>query len=155
MNIYSMKGKAKRLKLIREIIRDERIESQDELKNRLAEKDFEITQATLSRDIRQLQLVKVPDAKGQYSYTLPEDILKAADNQSLNAQSVSIEFSGNLAVVRTRSGYAMGIAFDIDSHAPEEILATIAGDDTILVVPREGFTRTQVINALENYINIE
>jgi len=59
-----------------------------------------------------------------------------------------IEFSGNLAVIKTRPGYAMGLASDIDVNVPDEILGTIAGDDTILVIPREGYTRTQVKEAL-------
>ena len=62
------------------------------------------------------------------------------------------EFSGNLAVVKTRPGYAMGIASDIDSHAPSEILATIAGDDTILVIPRNGVSQEKVIAALSHFI---
>ena len=64
----------------------------------------------------------------------------------------NIEFSGNLAVVKTRPGYAMGIASDIDSHAPSEILATIAGDDTILVIPRNGVSQEKVIAALSHFI---
>ena len=70
------------------------------------------------------------------------------------AQSIhsNIEFSGNLAVIKTRPGYAMGIASDIDTHAPKEILGTIAGDDTILVIPREGFSRQNIVDALAHFI---
>lgn len=147
-----MKIKDRRLNLITEIIQEQRIESQDELKNKLAESGFEITQATLSRDIRQLKLVKVPDADGLYSYALPLDTNLATDSPAAKEQSQGIEFSGNLAVLRTRPGYAMGIAFDIDSHGLPEILATVAGDDTILVIPREGYSREEVIKALDKYI---
>ena len=59
-----------------------------------------------------------------------------------------IEFSGNMAVIRTRPGYASSVAYDIDTHNFDEILGTIAGDDTILLVLREGCTRTSVVNAL-------
>ena len=59
-----------------------------------------------------------------------------------------IEFSGNLAVIRTRPGYASSVAYDIDTHNFHEILGTIAGDDTILLVLREGCTRTNVLDAL-------
>lgn len=148
-----MKPKDKRLNLITEIVRNERIESQDELKNKLADQGFTITQATLSRDIRELKLVKVPEADGQYRYALPENIQPAVKESSYQTKPQVIEFSGNLAVIRTRPGYAMGIAFDIDSHAPKEILATIAGDDTILIVPREGFSRSEITSVLNKYIN--
>ncbi len=148
-----MKPKDKRLNLITEIVRNERIESQDELKNKLADQGFTITQATLSRDIRELKLVKVPEADGQYRYALPENIQPTVKESSYQTKPQVIEFSGNLAVIRTRPGYAMGIAFDIDSHAPKEILATIAGDDTILIVPREGFSRSEITSVLNKYIN--
>ena len=58
-----------------------------------------------------------------------------------------LEFSGNLAVIRTRPGYASSVAYDIDTHNLNEILGTIAGDDTILLVLREGCTRSSVVNA--------
>ena len=61
---------------------------------------------------------------------------------------IGIEFSGNLAVIKTRPGYASSVAYDIDDHSFDEILGTIAGDDTILLVLREGCTRTSVMNAL-------
>jgi hypothetical protein len=64
----------------------------------------------------------------------------------------NIEFSGNLAVLKTRPGYAMGIASDIDAKAPREILGTIAGDDTILLIPREGISREGVLQALAQFI---
>ncbi|MDR1556555.1 MAG: ArgR family transcriptional regulator, partial [Tannerellaceae bacterium] len=64
----------------------------------------------------------------------------------------SLEFSGNLAVIKTRPGYAMGIASDIDAGAPREILATVAGDDTILVIPREGYSRDKIADAIARFI---
>ena len=112
---------------------------------------FSVTQATLSRDIKQLKVAKVHDGNGDYVYRLPgESISKQA--QPEGKKKPNIEFSGNLAVVKTRPGYAMGIASDIDSHAPSEILATIAGDDTILVIPRNGVSQDKVIAALSHFI---
>jgi transcriptional regulator of arginine metabolism len=67
---------------------------------------------------------------------------------------LSLDFSGNLAVIRTRPGYAMGIASDIDKRSPNAILGTIAGDDTILLIPREGFSRMQIIDTLKE-LNIK
>lgn len=149
LNIYTeMSTKKERLEAICRIIGAEPIHNQEELMRRLDEMGFAVTQATLSRDIRQLKVAKVHDTNGTYVYRLPEPIkTKAVSNPHPN-----IEFSGNLAVIKTRPGYAMGIASDIDTHAPKEILGTIAGDDTILVIPREGFNRKSIMEALAHYI---
>ncbi|MDF9830465.1 ArgR family transcriptional regulator [Parabacteroides sp. PF5-6] len=146
-----MNGKKERLETIRQIIQKETIGNQEELLNRLNEKGFSTTQATLSRDIKQLNIVKIADREGNYVYRLP-DYTAFMQPQGEQANHPKIEFSGNLAVVKTRPGYAMGIAWDIDQHGPKEILATIAGDDTILIIPREGISRSEIIKALEAFI---
>ena len=120
---------------------------------------FQFTQATLSRDIKHLKIAKAHDGADNYLYTLPDQIrVPGAGNQGrvLDTKPATgyrnIEFSGNLAVLKTRPGYAMGIASDIDAKAPREILGTIAGDDTILLIPREGISREGVIKALSQFI---
>lgn len=133
------------------IIRSKAIGSQDELLKELEESGFSITQATLSRDIKQLKIAKVHESNGEYAYRLPSEGVETRRDDA-TTKRLNIEFSGNLAVVRTRPGYAMGIASDIDSNAPVEILATIAGDDTILVIPRNGVSQERVINALSRFI---
>lgn len=129
------------------IIQTKTICNQEELLRALEEGGFQVTQATLSRDIKQLKVSKVHDANGDYVYHLGD-----YSSPTQATQRPTIEFSGNLAVVRTRPGYAMGIASDIDLHAPHEILATIAGDDTILIIPREGVSRDRVVKALSHFI---
>jgi len=146
-----MRGKKERLDAICSIIQTEVISSQEELLTRLEASGFSTTQATLSRDINQLKVVKVPDGNGSYVYRLPDySVLMQNEGESVNHPH--IEFSGNLAVVKTRPGYAMGIASDIDTHALREILATIAGDDTILIIPREGISRADVVKALSPFL---
>lgn len=146
-----MSTKKERLDAICRIIREEAIGNQEELLNKLNDSGFSVTQATLSRDIRQLKVAKVHAEDGNYVYRLPEQA--GALRVGKEAEShPKIEFSYHLAVVRTRPGYAMGIASDIDSHQPEEILATIAGDDTILVIPRENISREAIIRALERFV---
>lgn len=155
-----MKTKEERLEAIREIIGSESVRNQEELLRRLVDKGFSLTQATLSRDIRQLKLAKIHDGNGQYTYTLPSGFPAPTPAPEASGPApvavppayFSIEFSGNLAVVKTRPGYAMGIASDIDAKAPHEILGTIAGDDTILLIPREGITREQIVRALSQFI---
>lgn len=153
LNSYAaMNVKEQRLYIIRKIVQTETIRSQEELLHSLSQKGVEVTQATLSRDIKQLKIIKKHDGDGLYLYSLPETIL-SAENMAVDTGALNIEFSGSLAVVKTRPGYAMGIASDIDNHAPDEILGTIAGDDTILIIPREGYTREQVALALARFIN--
>ena len=146
-----MTTKTERLNAICRILQAADISSQEELLKRLNQEGFSVTQATLSRDIRSLKVIKVLGANGSYAYKLPSpqapDITK---DEALRPGR--IEFSGNLAVIKTRPGYAMGLASDIDDQAPREILGTIAGDDTILVIPREGYAREDVALALAHFI---
>ena len=146
--LFIMSAKKQRLAAIEKIIHTESIRSQDDLQKSLIDKGFDVTQATLSRDIRHLKIIKSHDNKGRYVYILPDMALQEPRLPTGLLDKSVVEFSGNLAVIKTRPGYAMGLASDIDENVPEEILGTIAGDDTILVIPREGYTRAQVKDAL-------
>ena len=146
-----MTTKTERLTSICEIIQHQKICNQEELLKQLYDRGFQVTQATLSRDIRHLKIAKVHEENGAYVYKLPaKDDGKALKKQALH--NSNIEFSGNLAVVKTRPGYAMGIASDIDTNALNEILGTIAGDDTILIIPREGVSRERIIKVLSHFV---
>ena len=116
---------------------------------------YSLTQATLSRDLKQLKVAKAASMNGNYVYVLPNNTMYKRMTEQHSASEmlmyngfVSIDFSSNLAVIKTRPGYASRLAYDIDNHDFEEILGTIAGDDTILLVLREGYTRTSIRNAL-------
>ena len=139
-----MSTKKERLDAICGIIQTKVISNQEELLKELEDSGFSVTQATLSRDIKQLKVAKVHDGNGDYVYRLPEESI-SKQAQPEGKKKPNIEFSGNLAVVKTRPGYAMGIA-------SSEILATIAGDDTILVIPRNGVSQEKVIAALSHFI---
>lgn len=160
MNKYTfMNTKLQRLEAICHIIEMEAISNQEELLRRLETMGFNLTQATLSRDMKLLKIAKAHDGADRYVYTLPDQVRIPRPDSLLKTSDVSpvtgyrsIEFSGNLAVLKTRPGYAMGIASDIDSKAPREILGTIAGDDTILLIPREGISRESVLEALAQFI---
>ncbi len=156
-----MSSKKDRLVAIRNIIREHAVESQEELLNVLKSKGFEVTQATLSRDIKQLKIIKFPDVEGNYIYTLPNENNYTNIHSRENVKEqipygfATIEFSGQLAVMKTRPGYASAIASDIDTKAQHEIMGTIAGDDTILIIPREGITRKEIIDVLSGFIQIK
>jgi transcriptional regulator of arginine metabolism len=123
---------------ILEIIRTRRVNSQMELRALLKEADIEVTQATLSRDMKDLRLVKVPGAGAKAHYTLPEEWEHTPPLENLLPPLfLSAEGTGNLLVVRTLTGGAQAVATGIDWEEWPEVLGTIAGDDTILLVLRE------------------
>ena len=153
------KNKNGRLDAIKMIVSSKEVGSQDELLNELAEAGFELTQATLSRDLKQLKVAKAASMNGNYVYVLPNTTMykravevHPVSEMLLNTGFLSIEFSGNLAVLKTRPGYASSLAYDIDMMNMHEVLGTIAGDDTILLVLREGVSKTEVKHALTRVI---
>lgn len=134
--------KAKRHKKIMDIIETQEIETQDELTEELFKRGICVTQATISRDIKELSLVKIP-VNGKYCYALPNDRNAGRDQrriQRLFKDSVTdIDFSENLILVRTLPGGAPSVASAIDTANFSEVIGTVAGDDTILVIvkPKE------------------
>jgi transcriptional regulator of arginine metabolism len=145
-----MSAKEQRLRTISQIINNEVIRNQDDLIQSLGQKGLYVTQATLSRDMKELKIIKKHDERNRYVYALPDTASTVLEK--VEPERFKIEFSGNLAVIKTRPGHAMAIAAEIDKHNPHEIAGTIAGDDTILIIPREGFSREQVATALSEYV---
>lgn len=152
-----MKNKKDRIAAIREVIQSMSIGSQDELLKVLVTRGFEVTQATLSRDLKQMQIAKIATREGGYMYVMPDVAASAKSQVSPHiippktvAGVVSIECSQVLIVVRTKPGYASSIAYDIDMSGMPEVMGTLAGDDTVLVIPRGGYTTNQVAEALCN-----
>ena len=131
-------AKSERHAAIVDLIRAQRVTSQYELLELLERAGFAVTQATVSRDIRELRLVKVSGAEGIAHYTLPEEWESTPPLQSLlPTLYASAEGTGNLLVVRTMTGGAQAVALAIDWEEWPEVLGTIAGDDTILLICRE------------------
>ncbi|MDE2795097.1 MAG: arginine repressor [Gemmatimonadota bacterium] len=131
-------GKRRRQARVLRIIRKHRVPHQEALRARLAEQGFPVAQATLSRDIRDLRLVKVVGADGKPHYTLPDEWESVAPlDEVLPTLFVSAEPVGNLIVVRTLSGAAQAVASGIDWEEFEGLAGTIAGDDTVLVILRD------------------
>jgi len=156
-----MKQKTSRLQAIRMLISRFQIGSQEELISKLEEEQHRVTQATLSRDLKELRVVKVPNAQGQYVFRF-ESALITNNTPKAEVESKTpfvvrntVEFSGQLAVLKTKPGHAGAIASEIDSQASDVILGTIAGDDTVLLIPREGVARRTIIEALARFIQID
>lgn len=131
--------KEKRQNKIREIIETKDIETQDELLSCLIQAGFQTTQATISRDIREMKLTKVSDGNGKQKYT----VLQNADtdvlikyHQVLNAGILNIDYAENMIVIRTVSGMAMAVAAALDNMNLPGVMGCIAGDDTIFCAVR-------------------
>ncbi len=157
-----MKVKNSRLDAIRLILSTQEIGSQEELLNELAKEGFKLTQATLSRDLHQLRVVKTVGVQGRYRYILTRphqyrhegtegEMRPVTPTQEANG-FLSIKFSGNIAVIHTKPSYASTLAYHIDNYEFPEIIGTIAGDDTVMLIIAEEASRGAVLRALRTII---
>ena len=155
---HNMSNRMQRLEVLRVILASSSMGSHEDILKELAQNGWNITQATLSRDLSKLHAAKVLGPEG-YRYILPESPLyrrtvkpEIVPGYLRNTGFLSIDFSGNLAVLHTRPGYAAGLASDIDSHKLHTAVGTVAGDDTILVVMNEAVERQEFIDELSTVI---
>ena len=141
--LYIMNGRENRFRAIRKIITEYRVSSQDQLLHRLEAEGVKITQATLSRDLKVLKVGKVPDEAGEYYYVLTENDgnLPQGYIDDFKRGYLSLTFSQNLGVIKTLQGHADTVAIALDRLDLPEVLGTIAGDDTILVILKENENR--------------
>ncbi|MCQ2583186.1 MAG: ArgR family transcriptional regulator [Treponema sp.] len=151
-----MKERQSRLKLIKNLIKNNRIESQDDLLDLLLKDGYEVTQATLSRDLKLLKVGKVPDGKSGYMYALPGDV-ENAENQIIYVQDflrgyVSIDFSGNIVVIKTFPGHANTVCNALDNLNLDEVLGTVAGDNCMFACLREGVSGEDFMKVLKTHI---
>ena len=122
-----------------EIIEHYDIETQDELADKLKESGCEVTQATVSRDIRELKLSKIPTGNGKQKYVIfRQDDSHLGDKyiRVLKDGFISIDMAQNILVIKTVSGMAMAVAAAVDAMKMKEIVGSIAGDDTIMMAVR-------------------
>lgn len=151
-----VKERTQRLRAIKRIIKERRIDSQETLLNHLQQEGYVVTQATLSRDLKLLKVSKVSEGADGYFYTLPtEEQRREAEQNYLNdflRGYISMDFSGNLCVLRTLTGHADSVAIALDSLGLEDVIGTVAGDDTVLVVLREGCDGPRWVRKLGEFI---
>lgn len=150
-----MKSKKDRLETLRLIISSQEMGNQEELLAALRKEGYVVTQATLSRDLKQLKVAKAATMRGNYIYVLPNVTMYKRVSTPAQVKEMmqvpgflSIHFSGNMGVIKTRQGYASSIAYNIDASHISCILGTIAGDDTIFIVVAEGTQQKDVVSAL-------
>lgn len=150
-----MKSKKDRLETLRLIISSQEMSNQEELLAALRKEGYVVTQATLSRDLKQLKVAKAATMRGNYIYVLPNVTMYKRVSTPAQVKEMmqvpgflSIHFSGNMGVIKTRPGYASSIAYNIDASHISSILGTIAGDNTIFIVVAEGTQQKDVVSAL-------
>lgn len=146
-------AKRERKKAILDLIRTHRITSQEALRELLKEQRIEVTQATLSRDMTELRLIKVMGSDGGAHYALPEGGEHTPSLESLlPTLFVSAESAGNLMVVRTMTGGAQAVGLAIDSVEWPEVMGTIAGDDTVLLILRDPEQASAIQSRLDTMV---
>lgn len=138
------------------IIGESRIETQEELSESLRERGYMVTQATISRDIRELKLVKIAGVGGKYFYAMPQTEEHGISTKSRNLLIETVENvdrANNIAVVKTCAGMAQGAAAAIDSMGRADIVGSVAGDDTIIIVMRTNEAAQSLLEELSEIIN--
>jgi transcriptional regulator of arginine metabolism len=149
-------SKRERHAQILDVIKESRVSSQEALRELLLERGTEVTQATLSRDIRELRLVKAPDADGTAHYSLPEEWESTPPLESLLPTLFrSVDGVDHLLVIHTLKGAAQTVAAAIDWEEWPEVLGTLAGDDTILIILRHPGALADLRGRIERMAGLE
>ncbi|WP_314954457.1 arginine repressor [Hoylesella loescheii] len=155
-----MKEKNNRLEALKLLISSQEIGCQEDLLKALSVEGFHITQATLSRDLKQLKVAKAASINGKYTYVLPNETMykriptpRTAREMMKVSGFLSVSYSGNLGVMKTRPGYASSIAYNIDNGGIEEILGTISGNDTIFIAFKEPYDQEEMTRRMQNVIS--
>jgi transcriptional regulator of arginine metabolism len=148
--VYLTSQEARR-RLILATLKGEKIHSQEELQQRLKREGWDVTQATLSRDLKFLGIARVPDPVEGYVYAAKDEVEPAPEpflRDDIVRGIVDIQFSANLGVIKTKLGHGHSVAFAIDRLEIPEVLGTIGGEDTLLVVLREDADRASFLRKL-------
>lgn len=156
----AMAAKRRRHRAILELIGERSIGSQEALRSALERLGHSVTQSTLSRDLRELRIVRVPERRG-YRYALarvPDQSPEAEEREPagvLPGEVVGVEANEVTVVLRTRVGRAQGVAVHLDRNRPPGVLATLAGDDTVLVIPRSTREVESLVERLSGLFEID
>lgn len=146
----------RRLEVIRDIIAQEIIETQDDLAEELRKRRIKVTQATVSRDIKELMLIKVPTGDGRYRYASPTQerffFTKERMERVFSDTITGCDYSENILVVKTLPGGANTVAAAIDYCKWPEVIGTVAGDDSILVIVKPKETAPAIMKRLMDFL---
>lgn len=155
----SRASKAQRQQVISDLLAAEAITSQDQIVDHLAEQGVTATQATVSRDLEDLSAIKVRMPGGASAYAIPdhphEQVVPAGHLRRIFSEwVVGVDSSGNMVVLRTLVGSAHVVASAIDRSGLDEVLGTVAGDDTLFVVAAQDFTGESVAELFRSYADL-
>ena len=148
----SLVTKQERQDVIRDIIGKQSIETQEDMVRALRERGFHSTQATVSRDIREMRLLKVATPDGAYKYALSGSETQEVPGRMIyfiSESIVSVQTALNIVVVKTRSGAAGAVAESLDGMAWPEVVGTLAGDNTIMIVAHDNQSAARVEEKIE------
>lgn len=149
-------SRARRHAILLRLIRTRRVTSQESLRELLAERGFDVTQTTLSRDLRELGVAKVPQPEGGSAYEVgagradPKPTLE----RLLPALFTEVEGVDNLVVIKTLTGGAQPVAVALDRQGWTELLGTISGDDTILLILRDARHRKRIVKRIRELAGV-
>lgn len=145
-----------RLAKIIEIISDHDVETQDELLEYLRSEGFDVTQATVSRDIRELKLIKGNSENGTYCYMMPKTMRdeRLHFNSALAEAITKVDYAQNIVVLHTYAGMAQPVAIEVDKLGLSQILGCVAGDDAIIVITRDNDSAATISNQLKELIRV-
>ena len=144
-----------RQRIILDVIENSEIETQEELANYLLEKGIEITQATISRDIKELRLVKVLTSSGKYKYATMDSQHEGINERLakiFKSSILTVDKAENLIVLRTLPGAAQVCASAIDNFKIDGTVGTIAGDDTIFIAINHMYTMDSIVEEIQNLL---
>lgn len=146
--------KTRRQAAILDLINEYSIETQEELLSRLKEKGYNVTQATVSRDIKELRILKTLSNDGRYRYSSysQNDAQEAGGNSFINRAVVSVKCAQNIVVIKTLAGMANAICASIDSVDFKGVIGTIAGDDTIFIVCGDNKKADEFVFQIKKYL---
>jgi len=154
-----MYDKENRHNVIKELLKTSKIQSQEDLQELLSQRGFAVTQATLSRDMKALRIVKMHDPELGYAYHIPAFGSKNSAGKSVNPSIdgiVSLEFSDSFAVIKTKPGFASVVASIVDNSVGKMLMGTIAGDDTVLLMLRSKYTHQEILSEISSlFLDIE
>ena len=148
--------KSQRHAAISKLVMNESIETQEDLARMLRSLGYSVTQATVSRDIKEMRLIKILTPEGKYKYATvdnAESDLQDRFNRIFSSSVLSVNSSGNLIVIKTISGSANAAAEAIDSMKWPDVLGTLAGDNTVFIVVKEGRSVIETIKRFQNMMS--
>lgn len=147
--------KSIRQKKILNLIEKQVISTQKDLADALINSGFEVTQATVSRDIRELNLIKISAGENVYRYAAPQEAVMVSEKKFefvLKEFVVSVDFSDNIVIVKTAPANANVVAYALDNFTWKEVIGTVAGDDTILLVVKPRDAVVKIVKKIRQYI---